>query len=227
MISAKERLIIALDFHDVYQAVSLVRHLDDKVQFYKIGHHLLMASGLDYLLQQIRHKHVFLDAKLRDIPSTVAAGIERATERGATFLTVCGFHPSAPIARMEMMARGVMAPSRLLSVPSLTSESTNSIDTVLAAAVNGYAGAVVGVNALVSLSAVKVRHPDFLLVTPGIREIGDARDEHLATARARMAIEMGADYIVVGRPITKSTYPLNPAERILAEMQEAFDKRGE
>lgn len=230
-----ERLIVALDFSDPARAEALVTRLGSAVSFYKIGMELAFAGDAghngfalaDRLMAQ--GKKVFLDLKLHDIPNTVTRATAQLARRGYEFLTVHAYPPTMAAAK-EGAAGSAL---KLLAVTVMTSYD----DADLAAAGYNYSvqdlvarraaqawGA--GIDGLV-LSAAEAPTlrlmvgDDMILVTPGIRpkaaELGDQK--RVATPGA--AIAAGADYLVVGRPITEAEDPNAAAEAIVGEIESA------
>jgi orotidine-5'-phosphate decarboxylase len=221
----RDRLILALDVPSVADAEAMVTRLGDSVNFYKIGYQLAFAGGLPFANRLIQSgKQVFLDLKLHDIGHTVAKGVESVSRLGATFLTVHAY-PQTMKAAVE--ARGNL---RILAVTVLTSYD----DADLAAA--GYDFTVaelvaeraaqahdIGVDGLVCSAAEaaalrSIIGPGRVLVTPGIRPAGaDAGDQKRVMTPAT-AIEAGADYLVVGRPILAAADPKAAADAIVADI---------
>jgi orotidine-5'-phosphate decarboxylase len=225
----RDRLIVALDLPSVEAARAVVARLGDAVSFYKIGYQLAYAGGLAYApVLADAGKRVFIDLKLHDIGSTVAEGVRSVARLGATFLTVHAY-PQTMKAAVEARERGL----QILAVTVLTSYD----DADLAAA--GYGGSVaelvakraaqardIGVDGLVcsAAEATKVRGiigSKLALVTPGIRPAGaDAGDQKRIMTPAA-AIAAGADYLVVGRPITAAPDPKAAAQAIVEEISQA------
>ncbi len=225
----RDRLIVALDLPSVETAQAVVARLGDAVSFYKIGYQLAYAGGLAYApVLADAGKRVFVDLKLHDIGSTVAEGVRSVARLGATFLTVHAY-PQTMKAAAEARERGL----QILAVTVLTSYD----DADLAAA--GYDCSVVelvakraaqardiGIDGLVcsAAEAAKVRGivgSKLTLVTPGIRPAGaDAGDQKRIMTPAA-AITAGADYLVVGRPITAAPDPKGAAQAIIEEILQA------
>ena len=228
----RDRLIVALDVPSVDAAQSVVVSLGDSVSFYKIGYQLAFAGGLDYAPKLVQSgKRVFLDLKLHDIGNTVAAGVKSVARLGTSFLTVHAF-PQVMHAAVEARESGL----RILAVTVLTSLS----DADLAKA--GYAATVrelallraeqaceIGVDGIVCSpeevatlrGAVKNK---LVLVTPGIRPAGADAGDQKRIATPGNAINAGADYLVVGRPIIAASDPRAAAEAIVAEIARATPK---
>jgi orotidine-5'-phosphate decarboxylase len=229
-LDARGRLIVALDMSSVESAEAMVARLGDSVWFYKIGYQLAFAGGLPLAGKLIAAgKQVFVDLKLHDIGNTVAKGVESVAQLGATFLTVHAY-PQTMKAAVEGK-RGSRL--RILAVTVLTSYD----DADLAAAgyemnVNELAAARaaqardIGVDGLVcsaeEAGALRdIAGPGMVLVTPGIRPAGGAAGDQKRIVTPARAIEAGADYLVVGRPILEAGDPKAAADAIVAEIEQA------
>ncbi len=228
-LDARERLIVALDLAEVKAAEAMVSRLGESVWFYKIGYQLAFAGGLSFAAGLIAAgKQVFLDLKLHDIGNTVTKGVESVAQIGATFLTVHAY-PQTMKAAVEGKKGSTL---RILAVTVLTSYD----DADLAAA--GYDMSVgelaaaraaqardTGVDGLVCSAeeAANLRNivgPGMVLVTPGIRPAGSATGDQKRIMTPARAIEAGADYLVVGRPIVEARDPKAAADAIVAEIEQ-------
>ena len=232
-LDARERLIVALDLPSVKAAENMVAKLGETVGFYKIGYQLAFAGGLPFAAGLIAAgKQVFLDFKLHDIGNTVQKGVESVAQLGATFLTVHAY-PQTMKAAVEGKTGSTM---RILAVTVLTSYD----DADLAAA--GYDLSVgelaaaraaqardTGVDGLICSAeeAANLRGivgPGMVLVTPGIRLTGSATGDQKRIMTPAKAIDAGADYLVVGRPIVEAGNPKAAADAIVAEIAQATKK---
>jgi orotidine-5'-phosphate decarboxylase len=229
-LDARERLIVALDVPSVEDAEKVVTRLGESVLFYKIGYQLAFAGGLPFAAGLIAAgKQVFLDLKLHDIGNTVEKAVQSVAQMGATFLTVHAF-PQTMKAAVEGKRGSTL---RILAVTVLTSYD----DSDLAAAgyemsvgelVTARAGQArdIGVDGLVC-SAEEVPQlrdiagPGMVLVTPGIRPAGSATGDQKRVMTPSQAIEAGADYLVVGRPVLEAADPKRAADTIVAEIENA------
>ena len=229
-IPLSDRLIVALDLPDARAAEATIEKLGDAVSFYKVGFELALAGGIPLAQALARSgKKVFLDLKLHDIANTVARATERATELGATFLTVHAFPPTMRAA-VEGRGKSLL---KLLAVTVLTSWD----DSDLKAA--GYSLAVkdlvrkraeqardIGIDGIVASAAeaadLRKKIGAMLLVTPGIRPAGDAAGDQKRIVTPKDAIAAGADYLVVGRPVLSAKDPRAAAEAIVAEIASAL-----
>jgi orotidine-5'-phosphate decarboxylase len=230
-IPARDRLMVALDMPRVEDARALVARLGDAASFYKVGLELVMSGGLDLTRELVRSgKQVFLDMKLLDIGNTV----ERATETGATFLTLHG-HDSKTIAAAVKGRAGTRL--KILAVTVLTNLDADDL------AEQGIASSpeelvvrrakiaqAAGCDGIVSSGqeAARVRAavgPGTLIVTPGIRLPTDDAGDQARVATPQSAIASGADYLVVGRPITAADDPRRAAQMFVASIEEALALR--
>ena len=230
-IEPRDRLIVALDLASPDAARKLVDQLGDAVTFYKIGMELAYGGGLPLAADLIAAgKKVFLDLKLHDIPNTVASATRQVANMGATFLTIHAY-PQTMAA-----ARGALGDSslQLLAVTVLTSSDDNDLreagyalrvrDLVARRAEQAKAIGVHGI-VLSAEEAGAMREKlgqGTLLVTPGIRPAGtDTGDQKRVMTPAR-AIAAGADYLVVGRPVSQAADPKGAATAIVDEIQSAL-----
>ena len=228
--SARDRLIVALDLATMRDAEAMIDRLGSAVTFYKIGYQLAFAGGLALAQTLTRSgKQVFLDMKLHDIGNSVAGGVASVAGMGVTFLTVHAF-PQTMKAAVEARGKSKL---KILAVTVLT--SYDDIDL----AESGYQMGVddlvarraqqahdIGVNGLVCSpeEAQPLRlvvGSDMLFVTPGIRPAGAASGDQKRVATPAQAIAAGADYLVVGRPITTAADPKAAAEAIVRDIGEA------
>jgi orotidine-5'-phosphate decarboxylase len=230
-IAPRDRLIVALDLPGVAAADAMVAKLGDSVSFYKIGYQLAYAGGLPFTRELVNAgKKVFVDLKLHDIGNTVARGVESIATLGATFLTVHAY-PQTMKAAVEARAGSDL---KILAVTVLTSYDDGDLhaagyrftvsDLVEARAQQAQ---VLGVDGLVSspeeaASLRRIIGHQMQLVTPGIRPAGSASGDQKRIMTPSRAIAAGADYLVVGRPITEATDPLRAAEAIQAEIAQSL-----
>ena len=221
------RLIVALDLPDTHAAWDLQEKLREHVAFYKIGLQLIPIGGMD-LAQGLRadRKGVFLDYKLLDIPATVEKATRSIARTGANILTVHGEK-----AAMEAAVRGRGDSSlALVAVTVLTSHDDDSLreagfaqkarDLVLRRCGQALDAGMDGVVAS-PLEAEMLRKAfgdDFLIITPGVRPKGAAMDDQKRAATPKEALQAGASYLVVGRPITAAGDPVAAVRAIVREM---------
>lgn len=229
-IPADERLIFALDVPDAWEARELVQELEDSVRFYKLGLELLMAGGYFELLDWLagRGKKIFVDLKFFDVPATVARAVARLNGRGVTFCTV---HGNQGIMEAAVAAREDV---KVLAVTALTSLDRGDLEDlgfqcdvpelVLSRARRALEAGCDGVVSS-GMEAARLReHLDarLLVVAPGIRPVDNRpADDQKRVVTVEQAFELGADYIVVGRPIRDAKDPKAAAEAIQASIAKA------
>ena len=223
----RDRLIVALDVPTVWDAYRLVSTLGDGVTFYKIGYRLAFAGGLDLARQLVAEgKKVFLDLKLHDIGNTVTEGVDSLTKLGVTFLTV---HAYPQTMRGAVEGRGD-ADLKLLAVTALTSYDDGDLrdagyglavrDLVRLRAEQARTAGIDGIVCSAAETAIvrEVIGPDMVIVTPGIRPSGSAVGDQKRTLTPAEAIRVGADHLVVGRPIIRATDPRAAAGAVMDEI---------
>jgi len=231
MMEPRDRIIVALDVPSVEEAKQLVGKLEGSVGVYKIGLELLFAGGFQ-LARELADEglNVFVDAKLLDIEATVERATVTIAKSGAQFLTVHAL--DAKTLDAAVRGRGE-SPLKLLGVTVLTNLTTadlaeqGSAMPPLAlvqrradlARDAGFDGVVASGR---EAAALRERlRGEFLIVTPGIRSKGASVDDQARTVSPAEAIAAGANYIVVGRPITQAADPRKAAEAIAAEIAAA------
>lgn len=222
-----DKLIVALDVNNLNQAKKLVNKLYPKVKFFKVGSQLFTSYGPE-VIKFIKGKgaKVFLDLKFYDIPNTVANAA-----RAATRLKVDIFNLHA-LGGIEMMSTALKAAKeearklkinrpKVIAVTVLTSQNI-SVKVVLGLVNLARRAGLDGVvaSAKEAQAIRRKRGKNFLIVTPGIRPASSGKNDQRRVATPKEAIQNGATYIVVGRPITEAKNPLKAAEDILKEMNE-------
>ena len=227
-IDPRDRLIVALDVPDLASAEAMVSRLGDSVTFYKVGMELAYSGGLSFVRRLAdAGKKVFLDLKLHDIPNTVEKATAQVADLGATFLTVHAF-PQTMKAAVKGRGAGSL---KILAVTVMT--SYDDADLVEAGYALGVRDLVerrarqahaIGVDGLIlspeEVSAMRaLLGPDITLITPGIRPSGSAAGDPKRIMTPANAIEAGADYLVIGRPVTQADDPKASAEAIIAEIR--------
>ncbi len=230
--ATRNRLIVALDMPTLEEARRLVQSLDTTVSFYKIGLELLFADGLSFAQNLSEQgKDVFLDMKLLDIGNTVERAVGNAAELGVKFLTIHG-HDQKTL-KAALNGRGA-SQMKLLAVTVLTSLNKNDLkqqgtdmapaELVLHRAKMAYEAGFDGVIASGQEAANirKITGPDFLIVTPGIRLNGTATDDQERVITPGHAIQNGANYLVVGRPITQADDPVVAANSFIEHIKHAL-----
>ena len=230
----KDRIIVALDVPTVDQALASVERLDN-ISFFKVGLQLFMTGGLPDLLHALRTKRVFVDLKLPgDISNTIAAVIDACVSMNVELLTLSESMPLPAIraARAARAARNSSHP-KFLTVPVLSSLDASDLPAA-AGGENGVEAVIVrraqaaleaGCDGIIaSGDAIQVcrrAFPSTLIVSPGIRPSGASTDDHKRHTTPAEAVRLGADYLVIGRPILQATDPRAAAQRIIEEIDRA------
>jgi orotidine-5'-phosphate decarboxylase len=220
-------IIVALDVEDAAQARTLITRLGSAVDFYKVGMELYAAEGMPFVRELIdADKQVFLDLKLYDIPETVKRATAQVAKTSARFLTV---HGSNAVMRGAVEGRGESA-LKLLAVTVLTSFDQRdlaelgypaSIEDLVALRVKN--ARVAGIDGVVcsAKEAAAVRAlagPEAILVTPGVRSLSAESADQKRVATPAEALAAGANYLVIGRQITRAKDPLAEYQRIMREL---------
>lgn len=227
---ARDQLIIPLDVPTVMEAEAMVEKLGDTISFYKIGHQLAFAGGLNFVreLKDIGKK-IFLDMKLLDIDNTISKGVENIARMGVEMTTIHAY-PKAMRAAVEVAKGSDLC---LLGVTVLTSMDDDDLkaagyahqanDLVLKRAEDASSAGMGGVvaSAKEAASIRKIIAPDMAIVTPGIRPAGADVGDQKRVMTPGDAISAGATHLVVGRPVTGADDPKSAAQAIIDEIAAA------
>ncbi len=225
------RIIVALDYPEAGPALDLARQLDPDVCRLKVGKELFVAAG-PVLVQELVHRgfQVFLDLKFHDIPNTVARACRAAARLGVWMLNV---HASGGLAMMQAAREALEEAGErphLIAVTVLTSLNQGELarigldcppaQQVLRLAVLAREAGLDGVvcSGAEAASLRQALGPRFLLVTPGIRPPGSPSDDQERVLTPLQALAAGADYLVVGRPITRAPDPAAVLRHMHAEI---------
>ena len=232
-IPLNERIIFALDVPDAASAQLLVERLDCTIGFFKVGLQLFLAGGwpvIEYIAS--RGNKVMLDLKLYDIPATVRLAVEQFAGRGVTFATVHGYGPVVEAALAADTDVKILAITVLTSMGSDELQELNYQGTV-EELVRERTGRVLelGCHGVVcsAREAAMLRASfgtKFDMVTPGIRPADSAAGDQQRIATPARAVEDGADYLVIGRPIRDAADPLALVNDIQQEIEEICNRAG-
>lgn len=231
--SPVERILVALDVDNLDDALTLARQLNGRVGGFKVGLELVNAVGFDIFdrLTEAGVGRIFYDAKFHDIPNTVAGAVRAAAKRGVWMVNVHTSGGSAMLCAAREAANTVENPPLLIGVTVLTSIDETTLNTDLRVpgtaseqvehlARLAQSSALDGVVASpLELGVIRAAcGPDFVTVIPGIRPAGAATQDQARIATPASAVAAGADYLVIGRPITRAEDPARAAEAIAAEI---------
>ncbi len=239
---ARDRIICALDVDNAYRAIQIVGQLRDQVGIFKVGLELVTATGVQIFdkLRDAGAERLFYDAKLHDIPNTIAGAMRGVARLGVWCVTIHATGGSAMLrsgvdaARKEAEANGSLPP-KVLAVTVLTSISETTLHEELGVAqpLSGYVSHLArmahkaGCDGVIAspqeIAAVRaaVPAPDFLIVTPGVRPVGTAQGDQARVMTPGEAVRQGANYLVIGRPIVAASDPIQAAQAIADEIAEA------
>lgn len=221
--SSYPQLIVALDFHQEREALALVDQLEPELCCLKVGSEMFTLFGPTFVKKLVQKQfRVFLDLKFHDIPTTIARACEAAADLGVWMINV---HASGGLVMMEaakhsldkygqqgrplLIAVTVLTSMKQTDLPPLginTPIETHAAHLALLAKEAGLDGVV--------CSALESRHiknhcgKDFIIVTPGVRLNTDVADDQARVVTVKQACDFGSDYLVMGRPITRSSNPL-------------------
>ncbi|WGV27182.1 orotidine-5'-phosphate decarboxylase [Halotia branconii] len=234
--NAEQQIIVALDVPDLASAIALVEQLP-QVHFWKVGLELFTSSGPAILeVLKSRQKRIFLDLKFHDIPNTVAGACRAAASYGVDLLTI---HATAGRDALKAATEAVqigaaqagVKPPKLIAISLLTSISSRqlafdlkiplelpeyALEMALMAQEMGLDGAVCSPQEVAQLR--QTCKDDFLLVCPGVRPTWAEKGDQKRSLTPAQAIQAGANYLVIGRPITAAAEPELAWRRISQEL---------
>jgi len=220
-------IIVALDVETADEARALVQRLGPHVTFYKVGMELYAAAGVVFVRELVdQGLDVFLDLKFYDIPETVRRAVAQVARTGVRFLTI---HAVPSVMRAAVEGKGDSS-LKLLGVTVLTSfgredlvemgytcEVSELVATRTRQAMDTRMDGIV--SSPLEVAAVRrITGPRAILVTPGVRSTGSAAGDQKRVATPAEAVRNGADYLVIGRQITRAADPAAEATRVLEEI---------
>lgn len=232
-----EQLIVALDFSDIDEARKCVDELDGIVSFYKVGLELFTSPSRDFLEELRQRKcRIFLDLKMHDVDETIRRAVANVATLGVDFLTIHGNS-----ATMKAACRGKNQQSlKILAVPLLSSWNEKDLQELFLVGptaefkpkfdtLDNYVfwradqAISQGCDGLIAsgeyVKKLRARYDEkVLIISPGIRPSGSSMDEHKRSLTPGQAIQDGANYVVVGRPIRDAPNRREMAERILEDI---------
>jgi orotidine-5'-phosphate decarboxylase len=218
---------VALDVETKEAARELVTALGDSISFYKVGMELYASAGMEFVRELLAaDKKVFLDMKFYDIPETVKRAVAQVAKTGVSFLTV---HGSNAVMHAAVEGRGD-SNLKLLAITVLTSFDESDLNDMGyhvsvsdLVTLRAHHAMVCGIDGLVAspLEARKLRSqigPDALLVTPGVRSHGAATGDQKRVATPAEAMRDGANFLVIGRQVTRAKDPIAAVQQIREEL---------
>jgi len=232
MPDSRQRLIVALDVSSAAVARKIVTAVGDSARIYKVGAQLYTAEGPAIVRELIGSGfEVFLDLKYHDIPNSVGAAVSEAAKLGVRMLTVHASGGTKMLRAAVEAARNTNPSTMILGVTVLTSLDDRDLEN------GGVRGTVV--DQVIRLGTIALRAgchgvvasaqeasalrtdlgDDFVIVTPGVRPLGAGLGDQARVVTPAEAVAAGANYIVVGRPITEAAEPGAEAREILAEIR--------
>lgn len=229
------KIIVALDYSDANGALTLINQLDPSLCRLKVGKELFTAAGPQFVEQLVKKDFgVFLDLKFHDIPNTVAKACSAASNLGVWMLNV---HASGGLEMMQAAQQAVQSCENkpiLIAVTVLTSMNQATLNQIgiqtdltthvlnLATLTKqaGLSGVVC--SAMEASMLRKNLGDDFCLVTPGIRPANASVDDQSRVVTPSDALSYGANYLVIGRPITKAENPIQALQLITQEINSHF-----
>lgn len=216
-----ERIIVALDFSSKEEALKVVDNLGELINFYKVGLELFLSAGTEILtLLKEREKKIFLDLKFHDIPNTVSKAVEASLKYGVDMLTIHASSGYEALKRAVDRVKELESDVKIIGVTVLTSLDSEALRNIFGLPLEstqlvknlanlsksaGLSGVVASPNEVGLIK--ECCGEDFLVITPGIRAKRFSGDDQQRTATLKEALSQGADYVVVGRAITKSEKP--------------------
>ena len=239
MSSPGPRIVVAMDVASGREAQALAAQLDPRLCRLKVGLELFTACGPGLIeVLQAQGFEIFLDLKFHDIPNTVGRAVQTAASLGVWMLNVHGLGGRRMLQAARAALTNASAPLNtrpyLIAVTVLTSHAASELPEIgLAADPAALAEQLASIAAAEGLDGVvcspheakrlrAARGPGFLLITPGIRGAHDASGDQRRTATVSEALANGADYVVVGRPITGSPDPAAALARFGTEITAFF-----
>ncbi|HHP7230712.1 MAG TPA: orotidine-5'-phosphate decarboxylase [Xenococcaceae cyanobacterium] len=227
----KNQIIVPLDVSSLEKAIALVEQLP-QVNFWKVGLELFVSTGGDILKYlKDRNKNIFLDLKFHDIPNTVAGACRAAAKYQVDLLTIHAAGGKPALEAAVASVQEINHPPKILAITLLTSIDHRSLNfdlkiplelpeyvlkMALLAQEAGIDGAVCSPQEVSQLR--RICGQDFLLVCPGIRPSWSVSEDQKRITTPTQAIKAGADYLVIGRPITAAANPKLSWQKICQEL---------
>jgi orotidine-5'-phosphate decarboxylase len=230
-LSSNPRILVALDYPDAESARRVVARLSPDLCRLKVGKELFVAAGPDFVRELVALGYaVFLDLKFHDIPNTVAQACKAAARLGVWMVNVHASGGPRMLAAAREALEGLERRPLLIAVTVLTSMGADELGAIgVAASPEQHVLRLARLSAEAGLDGVvcsaqeasilrQAMGPDFCLVTPGIRPAGSEVGDQTRILTPIQALRAGADYLVIGRPITQAPDPVATLQQISAEI---------
>ncbi|RMD70203.1 MAG: orotidine-5'-phosphate decarboxylase [Cyanobacteria bacterium J149] len=227
----KDNIIVPLDVPSLEDAIALVQKLPE-VSFWKVGLELFVSTGSDILKYlKDENKKIFLDLKFHDIPNTVKSATKSALKYNVDLLTLHAIAGREALTAAKEVVKESASPTKLLAITVLTSINSRqlaldlkiplelpeyALNNALMARECGIDGAVCSPQEARKLK--EVCGDDFILVCPGVRPEWAVTGDQQRVMTPKQAFAEGADYLVIGRPITQAENPVLAWEKVIAEI---------
>jgi orotidine-5'-phosphate decarboxylase len=235
---SKDRLIVALDVETADEARNHIAELQEYAGAFKIGLQLFTAAGAAFVREVVESEvKLFLDVKFHDIPATVAKAAVEVARLGVWMFNIHALGGSDMMKKTVEIFREVCDKEKLnqpkiIAVTVLTSSDQNTLSEIgIDKEINsqvlnlarltakcGLDGVVASANETAEIRA-NIENRDFLIVTPGIRPSFATKDDQKRVMTPREAVDSGADYLVIGRPILQAQDPKAAINKILEELK--------
>ncbi len=238
IIEPKEKIIVALDVETEQEAREIIAEISGEVGAFKVGLQLFTSAGASFVRETVEAGHkVFLDVKFHDIPNTVAKASVEVIRLGVWMFNIHAFGGSEMMRRTvedvnEVCEKESLTKPKIIGVTVLTSSNQTTLSEIgVDLKVENQVVNLAQLTAKCDLDGVvassheieairkNVQSPDFLIVTPGIRPSFATNDDQKRVMTPKQAVELGADYLVIGRPITKAKDKLSAVRQILEEIE--------
>lgn len=234
----KEKIIVALDVETAKEARKIIDEIGDNVGAYKIGLQLFTSAGASFVREAVEAGHrIFLDVKFHDIPNTVSKASIEVARLGVWMFNIHALGGSEMMTRTvaevtEFCEQQNIVKPKIIGVTILTSSNQETLTEIgIEREIINQVGNLAVISAKSGLDGVvassqevekirkNVENENFLIVTPGIRPSFATNDDQKRVMTPKQAVELGANYLVIGRPITNAADKLSAIHKILEEIE--------
>lgn len=234
----KDKIIVALDVENAKEAREIIKEIGGEVGAFKIGLQLFTSAGASFVREAVETGNkIFLDVKFHDIPNTVAKASVEAARLGIWMFNLHALGGSEMMRRTneevgEFCEKEHLEKPKIIGVTILTSSNQESLSEIgIEREIKSQVVNLAQITAKCGLDGVVAspqeiaeirennRDEEFLIVTPGIRPSFATNDDQKRVMTPKQAVELGANYLVIGRPITKAQDKLSAVQKILEEIE--------